>query len=333
MSSTLASPLRFLWTGLVLVCALLSSSADAAPAPGVHRIGYLHPGSAALAPIRLDPLRQGLRELGYVEGRNLVLEARWGEGNFERLGAQAAELVQLKVAIIVTGGAAAAQAARGATSTVPIVMVDPGDPVRTNLIASLSQPGGNMTGLSSATPDLAAKQLQLLKETVPGLTRVGFLSNPGAPAGALALGETERAAAMLGVKVQPIELRKAEELDDAFTVLARAQAKGLIVFADPLTFTLRQRIVQTAAHRGLPTVSGSREFVDAGAMMSYGPSFPEMFRQAAMYVDKLLHGAKAAELPVEQPTRFELVIDMKAARALGVTFPQSILMRADTVIE
>ena len=330
-SSSSGSTRRKLCLGIVLLHALLSSAVSGAePAPGVHRIGYLHPGSATLAPIRLDPLRQGLRELGYVEGRNLVLEARWGEGNFERLGAQAAELVQLKVAIIVTGGAAAAQAARGATSAVPIVMVDPGDPVRTKLIASLGQPGGNMTGLSSATPDLAAKHLQLLKEAVP---RVGFLSNPNAPAGALALEETEKAGVMLGVKVQPIAMRKAEELDDAFAALARAQARGLIVFADPLTFTLRQRIVQTAAHRGLPTVSGSREFVDAGGMMSYGPSFPEMFRQAAMYVDKLLHGAKAAELPVEQPTRFELVIDMKAAKSLGVTFPQSILMRADAVIE
>ena len=331
--STSTSPLRALWLGFGLVCALLSSRADAEPAPGVHRIGYLNPGSASLAPIRLEPLRQGLRELGYVEGRNLVLEPRWGEGNFERLGSLASELVQLKVAVIVTAGAAAAQAARGATTVVPIVMVDPGDPVRTKLIDSLRQPGGNLTGLSSATPDLAAKHLQLLKEAVPGLTRVGFLANPSAPAGALALEETEKAAAMLGVKVQPIELRKAEELDDALTALARAQARGLIVFADPLTFTLRQRIVQTAAHRGLPTVSGAREFVDAGGMMSYGPSFPDMFRQAAMFVDKLLHGARAAELPVEQPTRFELVIDMKAARSLGVTIPQSILVRADTVME
>jgi putative ABC transport system substrate-binding protein len=319
---------------LLFALALLSASLSSAePMPGTHRIGYLNPGSASLTPIRLEPLRQGLRELGYVEGRNLVLEPRWGEGNFERLGALATELIQLNVAVVVTAGAAAAQAARGATSTVPIVMVDPGDPVRTKLIASLRQPGGNMTGLSSATPDIAAKHLQLLKEAVPGLTRVGFLSNPNAPAGALALGETEKAAATLGVKVQPVELRKADELDDALTALARAQAKGLIVFADPLTFTLRQRIVQAAAQRGLPTVTGAREFVDAGGMMSYGPSFPDMFRHAAMYVDKLLHGAKAADLPVEQPTRFELVVDIKAARSLGVTMPQSILVRADTVIE
>lgn len=312
----------------------MSPAAVAAePAPGTHRIGYLNPGSAALAPIRLEPLRQGLHELGYVEGRNLVLESRWGEGNFSRVGALAAELVQLNVGVIVTAGAAAAQAARNATSSVPIVMVDPGDPVRTKLIASLRQPGGNLTGLSSATPDLAAKHLQLLKEAVPALARVGFLWSANAPAGSLALAETEKAAAMLGVKVQPLEVRQAEEFDEALAGLARSQAKGLIVFADPLTFTHRQRIVHTATQRGLATVSGAREFVDAGGMISYGPSFPEMFRQAATYVDRLLHGARAADLPVEQPTRFELVLGMKTAKALGVTLPESILMRADAVIE
>ena len=208
---------------LLFALALLSASLSSAePMPGTHRIGYLNPGSASLTPIRLEPLRQGLRELGYVEGRNLVLEARWGEGNFERVGVLATELIQLKVAVIVTAGAAAAQAARGATSTVPIVMVDPDDPVRTKLIESLRQPGGNMTGLSSATPDIAAKHLQLLKEAVPGLTRVGFLSNPNAPAGALALGETQEGAGLLGIKVQPVELPKADELDDALTALARA---------------------------------------------------------------------------------------------------------------
>jgi putative ABC transport system substrate-binding protein len=326
--------LEYPTVGLLLLAVLLwSPGAAGEPAPGTHRIGYLNPGSAALAPIRLEPLRLGLRELGYVEGRNLVLETRWGEGNFERLGAQAAELVQLKVAVIVTAGAAAAQAARGATTVVPVVMVDPGDPVRTKLVASLRQPGGNLTGLSSATPDLAAKHLQLLKEAVPLLARVGFLWNANAPAGTLALGETEKAAAALGVKVHPVEIRQAEELDDAITSIARAQAKGLIVFADPLTFSHRQRIVQTASQRGLATASGAREFVDAGGVLSYGPSFPEMFRHAAMYVDKLLNGAKAAELPVEQPTKFELVLNLKTAKTLGLTMPQTLLLRADQIVE
>ena len=320
--------------GLLLFAALFwSPRASAEPAPGTHRVGYLNPGSAALAPIRLEPLRQGLRELGYVEGRNLVLETRWGEGNFERLGAQAAELVQLKVAVIVTAGAAAAQAARAATTAVPVVMVDPGDPVRTKLVASLRQPGGNLTGLSSATPDLAAKHLQLLKEAVPGLARVGFLWNANAPAGTLALGETEKAAAVLGVKVHPVEIRQAEELDDAIASIARAQAKGLIVFGDPLTFSHRQRIMQTASQRGLAAASGAREFVDAGGVLSYGPGFPEMLRHAAMYVDKLLHGAKAAELPVEQPTKFELVLNLKTAKTLGLTMPQTLLGRADQIVE
>ena len=326
--------LAYLSVGVLLLGALLwSPRVDGEPAPGTHRIGYLNPGSAALAPIRLEPLRQGLQELGYVEGRNLVLETRWGEGDFGRLGALAAELVQLKVAAIVTAGAAAAQAVRGATTVVPVVMVDPGDPVRTKLVASLRQPGGNVTGLSSATPDLAAKHLQLLKEAMPGLARVGFLWNANAPAGALALGETEKAAAVLGVKVHPVEIRGAEEFDDAIASIVRGQGKGLIVFADPLTFSHRQRIMQTAAQRGLVTASGAREFVDAGGMLSYGPSFPDLFRHAAIYVDKLLHGAKAAELPVEQPTKFELVLNLKIAKALGLAMPQTLLLRADQIIE
>ena len=305
----------------------------AEPAPGSHRVGYLHPGSAALAPIRFEPLRQGLQALGYVEGRNLVLESRWGEGNIDRLRALAAELVALKVEVIVTGGEAAAQAARNATALIPIVMVDPGDPVRTKLVASLRQPGGNVTGLSSATPDLAAKHLQLLKEAAPRVTRVGFLWSANAPAGALALAETEKAAAVLNVRLQPMEVRQANDLDEAVAAIARGQGNALIVFADPLTFTHRQHIMEMAAKRGLVAVSGAREFADAGGLMSYGPSFPEMFRHAATYVDKILKGAKPADLPVEQPTTFELVINMKTANALGIKFPQSILLRADKVIE
>ena len=319
--------------GAPFTSSTLPLATAAEPAPGSHRVGYLHPGSAALAPIRLEPLRQGLRALGYVEGRNLVLETRWGEGNFDRLAVLAAELVALKVEVIVTGGAAAAQAARNATASIPIVMVDPGDPVRTKLVASLRQPGGNVTGLSSATPDLAAKQLQMLKEAVPKVTRVGFLWSANAPAGALALAETEKAAAVLNVRLQPMEVRQANDLDEAVAAIARGQGNALIVFADPLTFTHRQHIMDMAAQRGLVAVSGAREFADAGGLMSYGPSFPEMFRHAATYVDKILKGAKPADLPVEQPTTFELVINMKTAKALGIKIPQSILLRADKVIE
>ena len=319
--------------GALFTNSILSLATAAEPAPGSHRVGYLHPGSAALAPIRFEPLRQGLQALGYVEGRNLVLEARWGEGNMDRLRTLATELVQLKVDVIVTGGEAAAVAAGNATASVPIVMVDPGDPVRTKLVASLRRPGGNLTGLSSAAPDLAAKHLELLKEAAPKVTRVGFLWNASAPAGALALAETEKAAAVLNVRLQPMEVRQATDLDEAVASIARGQGNAVIVFADPLTFTHRQHIMEMAAQRGLVAVSGAREFADAGGLMSYGPSFPEMFRRAATYVDKILKGAMPADLPVEQPTTFELVINMKTAKALGIKFPQSILLRADKVIE
>ena len=299
----------------------------------VWRVGYLHPGSAALAPIRFEPLRQGLQALRYVEGQNLVLETRWGEGNSDRLRAMAAELVELKVDVVVTGGEAAAVAARNATTSIPIVMVDPGDPVRTKLVASLARPGGNVTGLSSATPDLAAKHLQLVKEAAPMVTRVGFIWNANAAAGALALAETEKAAAVLNVSLHPIEVRQANDLDEAVAAIAGGKGDAMIVFSDPLMFTHRQRLMEMAAQRRLVTVSGAREFAEAGALMSYGPSFPEMFHHAATYVDKILKGAKPADLPVEQPMKFEMVVNMKTAKALGLTMPQSILVRADKVIE
>ena len=224
-------------------------------------------------------------------------------------------------------------AARNATALIPIVMVDPGDPVRTKLVASLARPGGNVTGLSSAAPDLAAKHLQLLKEAAPRVTRVGFLWNANAPAGALALAETEKAAAVLNVRLQPMEVRQANDLDEAVAAIARGKGDAIIVFADPLTFTHRQRIMEMAAQRGLVAVSGAREFAEAGGLMSYGPSFPEMFRLAATYVDKILKGVKPADLPVEQPMKFEMVVNVKTAKALGIKIPESIMVQATKVIE
>jgi putative ABC transport system substrate-binding protein len=293
----------------------------------------LHPGSAALAPIRLEPLRTGLRSLGYQEGRNLVIETRWGEGDFDRLAALASELALAKLDVIVAAGAAGARAARNATSSVPIVMVDSGDPVGEGIVVSLAKPGGNITGLSSAAPDLAAKQLQLLKEGIHKIARVGFLWNSAAPAGALALKETEKAAGTLGVQIHAISVREANDLDGAVSAMMREHAKGLIVFADPLTFTQRRRLMDLAATNGLASVAGAREFVDAGGLMSYGPSFPEMFLSAAAFVDKILNGAKPGDLPVEQPTKFELVINLKTAKAAGLTIPESFILRADEVIE
>jgi putative ABC transport system substrate-binding protein len=319
---------------LTLALALLAAPlvAEAQQAGKVYRVGYLNPGSAALAPIRLDPLRDGLRHLGYVEGRSVVIEARWAEGNFARLPELAAELVRLNVDVIVTAATPAAVAAKGATTTIPIVMVDPGDPVATKLVASLARPGGNLTGLSSATPDIAAKQLQLLKEALPRLTYVVFLWNAATPAGALALKEIQAVAPGLGVDVRNVSVRSAEELERELGLLPRG-AGGLVVFTDPLTFTHRRRIADDAVKSRLSLVSGSREFAEVGAFMSYGPSFPEMFRRAAAYVDKILKGTKPADLPVEQPTKFELVINLKTATALGLTIPPSLLLRADQVIE
>ena len=317
--------------------ALLAATFAPRPANGqpvrrTWRIGYLNPGSSALAPIRLDPLRDGLREVGYVEGKGVVIEARWAEGDFARLPALAAELVQLNVDVIVTAGGSAAQAAKGATVTIPIVMVDPGDPVGSGLIKTLARPGGNITGLSSAARDLVAKQVQLLREAIPQLAVVGFLTGNTAAA-ALAMKDAQEAAEGLGMRFQVLEVRGPSDLEAAFQALPRDRRRAVLVFPDPLTFSHRRRIMEVAEQDHAPSVAGSREFVDAGGLMSYGPSFPAMFRQAAMYVSKILKGAKPADLPVEQPTKFELVINLKTAKTLGLTIPQSLLLRADEVIE
>ena len=323
--------------GFILTFALSVIStpltADAQQTGKVHRIGFLIPAASTLAPLRLEPFRQGLNELGYVEGRNVVIEARWAEGKIERLPELAAELVRLKVDIIVAAATPAVQAAKNATSTIPIVMVDPGDPVRTGLVTSLARPGGNVTGLSSVTPDIAAKQLQLLTEAVSNVASVAFLWNSANPAAGLALKETQAAARTLGVKLHSIEVRSPEDFEGSFGAIARERVSALMVFSDPLTFTHRRRIMDFAARNRLPTMSGAREFVDTGGVMSYGPNFPQMFRYAATYVHKILRGTKPADLPVEQPTKFELVINLKTAKALGLTIPQHVLIRADKVIE
>jgi putative ABC transport system substrate-binding protein len=298
----------------------------------MYRVGYLNPGGASLAPIRLEPLRQGFHDLGYVEGRNLTIEARWGEGRLDRLPSLAAELVNARVDVIVTAAGAAARAVRDATTTVPIVMVDPGDPVGAGLVPSLARPGGNITGLSSATPDIVGKQVQVLKEALPPLSNVFFMSNPGVPAGALAVKEAETAAHSIGARLQAIGVRDPAEFEPAIMGIPRERA-ALIVFPDPLTFTHRRRLMELALQHGLPAASGSKEFAEAGGLLSYGPSFVDMFRRAAVYVDKILRGAKPADLPIEQPTKFELVISQRTAKALGVTIPQSLLQRADQVIE
>jgi len=282
----------------------------------------------------MEAFRQGLRDLGYVEGQNLVIEWRWAEGREERLPDLAAELVRLQVQVIVVGGGAAIRAAQYATSTIPIVMAANYDPVGEGFIASLARPGGNITGLSWLGAELPGKRLELLKETLPQSTRIAVLGNP-----AFAAYETWRhsltaAAQALGLHLHVVELHRADELDSAFAAITSAGAEALIVLADPaLMDGLHARIVDLAARNRLPAMYDWRAYVDAGGLMSYGPSMPDMQRRAASYVDKILQGAKPADLPIEQPTTFHLVINLKAAKALGLTMPPTVLFQANEVLQ
>jgi putative tryptophan/tyrosine transport system substrate-binding protein len=300
----------------------------------VWRIGFLSATSPSSNAESIEALRQGLRELGYAEGQNIVIEYRWAEGRFERLPDLAAELVRLKVDVIVASTGQAALAAKNSTATIPIIMVGTADPVGSGLVASLAQPGGNVTGLS-LTPGLgiSGKQLELLHEAFPKLRQVAVLANPAAPVTAGWLRETELAARSLGVQLRVVEVRDPDELDGAFSTIKKAHARALLVIADALLALNRSRIVAFAASSRLPATYPYRSFVNAGGLMSYGVNVHDLFRRAATYVDKILKGAKASGLPVERPTRFELVINLKTAKAIGLTIPPSLLMRADEVIE
>ena len=299
----------------------------------VPRIGLLLAGSTASVGPFVDAFRQGLRGLGYVEGQNIAIEERWAHGKPERLPDLAAELVRLKVDVILASNPQAIQAAQQATGTIPIVMAIIVDPIATGFVASLARPGGNITGLSNMAPELVGKQLEMLKEVVPKVSRLALLWNPANAGNAPQLREAEVAARALGVRLQPLEARDPKEIDSAFAAMTRERAGALIVLVDVMLSDHRTRIADLAAKRRLPTVSGVREFAEAGALMSYGSNLPDQFRRAATFVDKILKGAKPADLPVEQPTRSELVINMKTAKALGLTFPQSILIRVDQVIQ
>ena len=300
------------------------------PAAKIVRVGSL--GVTPPVPSTTEAFRQGLRELGWVEGRNLSIEFRDAGGKPERLADLAAELVRLKVEVIVARGSQATGAAKRATSTIPIVMSASGDAVGTGLVASLARPGGNVTGLTFIAPESSGKRLELLKEALPGATRVAVLWNPADPPRKLELRETEGAAQRLGVKLLSVEVEGPEDLERRFSTIAGERAQALIVFTDPITTAHRKRIADLAIKSRLPMISGFSEYAEAGALMSYGPSLPALYRRAATYVDKILKGAKAADLPVEQPTTFELVINLKTARALGLTIPQSLLARADQTI-
>jgi ABC-type uncharacterized transport system substrate-binding protein len=319
----------------LIVCALLFAlciPAEAQQPKKIPTIGFLLPYSPG-PDSRLEAFRQGLRDLGYIEGRNVTIEYRWADGRFDQLPELAADLIRLKVDVIVAAVTQASLAAKKATAIIPIVMVAVSDPVGSGLVASLARPGANITGTSSMTAEVVGKQLELLKETLPKISRVAALWNPANPVfQAVQLRETKVAARALGVQLQILEARDADEIDRAFAAMAREGTRALVVLGDPVFISHRKRIADLAAKRRLPTVSGPKEHAEAGGLMAYGPSFPDMYRRAAYYVDRILKGTKPADLPVEQPTKFEFVINLKTAKQIGLTIPQKVLARADKVI-
>jgi putative ABC transport system substrate-binding protein len=307
--------------------------AAAAQAPRkIPRVGFLLGGSPTVNRHMLDAFQQGLRELGYVEGQNIALEVRWAEGRLERQPALVEELLRLNVDVLVVSNSQAAVAAHDATRTIPIVTFT-GDPVSLGLAASLARPGGNVTGLSYLNLASITKRLGFMNELVPGLARVAVLRNPLFAIHLSFWKETEAAARTLGVALQPLDARGPEDYEPAFEAARRADAQALIAFEDPVSIANRRRIVALATHSGVPAIYGFREFPDEGGLMSYGPSFIDMFRRAASFVDKILKGAKPSDLPIEQPTKLEFVINLKTAKALGLTVPLTLQAQADEVIE
>jgi putative ABC transport system substrate-binding protein len=317
---------------LLLFSASLGT-ATAQPPAKVPRVGYLTPGSHSDQgrQRRFEAFRLGLRELGYVEGQNIAIESRWAEGH--RYPALAADLVSSKVDVIVAVGGAATQAAQQATRTIPIVMSLVSDPVGSGLVASLARPGGNVTGLTTVSPDLVGKQLQLLKEVAPKVSRVALLRHPDNPASAAQLREAEAAALALGVRLQTLEARNPQEIDSAFAAMTRERAGALLILAGAIFGNQRRQIAELAAKKRLPSVSWLKEYAEAGGLMIFGPNPLDLERRAATFVDKILKGAKPADLPIEQPTKFELVINLRTAKAIGLTIPPTLLQRADQIID
>jgi putative ABC transport system substrate-binding protein len=304
-------------------------AADAQPAGKIPRIGFLRAGPPPKSWV--EGFQQGLRDLGYVEGQNIVTEYRFTDGSTGQLPDLVGELLRLKVDVIVASGTAAAQAAENLTRTVPIVFAGVNDPVGSGLVSNLSRPGKNITGTSLMSVDLLAKRVELLKEVVPQLSRLAALGVPADPSYALQVKATETGVRALGVQLDLIAVRSPNDFETAFKVARKAQA--LIQFEAVFLTTHRTRLLELAVRNRLPAVYGFRDWVDGGGLMAYGPSFPEVYRRAAVYVDKILKGAKPGDLPVEQPTKFELVINLKTAKVLGLTIPQSLLQRADEVIQ
>jgi ABC-type uncharacterized transport system substrate-binding protein len=308
--------------------------ADAQQPKKVPRVGYLSSADPASESARSEPFRLALRELGYIDGQHISTEYRYSEGKNDRLPELAAELVRLKVDVIVTGGVPLVRAAMNATKTIPIVMLGQGsDPVEAGLIDSLARPGGNVTGLTLLSPELSGKRLELLKETMPKISRVAVLFNPSNPAAILYLNEVEVAAKSFGLQLQTLKASRPTDLASALSGAVIGRAHALITLPDAMFFSSRVQVTNFAAQNRVPAMFPESEFVNEGGLMSYGPNLPDLFRRAATYVDKILKGAKAADLPVEQPTKFEFVINLKTAKQIGLTIPPNVLARADKVIK
>ena len=308
-------------------------AAQAQQTGNVYRIGFLGNSTAALETNLVGPFREGLRDLGYVEGRNVLIEYRWAEGKYDRFPALIGELLALKVAVIVTAGTPATLAVKKATTSVPIVMSAVGDPVGTGIVPSLSHPGGNITGLTAISTEMDAKRLELLREVVPSVSYIALLWNAGSPLQVLAEKQVQAAAQVLRMRVLSFGVKTEEEIKSALAVMARERPDALLVLADRLLLHHRALIMDFATRHRLPGVHAYRELVEAGGLMSFGPSYADMHKRAAYFVDRILKGAKPGDLPVERPRTFELVINLKVAKALGLTIPQSVLLRGTEIIQ
>jgi len=323
------------WLGLSVIAFVLvvaGALAQAQQPEKVPRIGYLSGSGLSVLAARIEAFRQGLRELGYVEGKNIVIEWRSAEGKFDRLPELAAELVRVKVDVIVSPGPSVTRPVKEATSTIPIVMAQDTDPVGSGFVASLARPGGNITGLATLSPEMSGKQLELLKEIVPRLSRVAVMGNSINPGNAQALRETVLAAGSFGVYLQYLDVLDPKDIETAFRAATKGRADALLILGNPVLNRQRKQVVDLAVKNRLPATYTRPEFVEAGGLMTYGTSYNDLFRRAASYVDKILKGAKPADLPVEQPTKFEFVINLKAAKQIGLTIPPNVLVRADRVI-
>ena len=324
------SKLVFVAAALLLT---LATNASAQQSTKVPRIGFLMGSPSAAITARIDAFRRGLREFGYVEGKNIIIEWRSAEGKLDRLPALAAELLRLNVEVIVTGGSTSSVAAKEVTTAVPIVMAYDDDPVGSGFVASLARPGGNITGLSTLAPDISGKQLELLKEIVPKLSRVALFGTSTRSGNAQSLREVDLASAAFGLQIQYIDVLTPKDIGTAFQAARKGRAEAMLVLSSPVIFSERTTIADLAAKSRLPAIYPQSDYMDAGGLMFYGPSITDLFRRAAIYVDKILKGAKPADLPVEQPTKFDLVINLKTAKQIGLTIPQSVLYKADKVIK